>query len=357
MVADMHAPHEVWRPLTETIPARPRRFATVSPTASGAVLFGGLSGREAVADAWRWDGQRWHPLASEGAPSPRAGHAAASSPGGVCIWGGRGVGGLRDDGACWDAAHNTWTPLPSDGGLPARADAMMAWDGRGYVLFGGRDDEDESWGDGVRWVPGEAAWSPLPEGPRARHRGLLASATGRWAEGDAGLVLVGGAGEALALGAEDAALWQPAAGQWRGLDREGVPSASEGPVCVATAVGPVVLGATEARRYDAARGQWEPLPTAGMPPLRLGAAVVATDRALVVWGGRELDGDRGDGAVLDLRSRVWMALPAGPAPRRDATLLAAGDRVLLLWGHDDVGPRSDAWLLDLDALRATHRAP
>ncbi len=352
----MEAP-AVWRPLSDPPPARPRLFPTVTATPTGVLLFGGVVGRFPLADPWRWDGQRWYPVAAQGAPAGRTAHLAAATPAGACIWGGRGPSGLLDDGACWDAARDRWEPTPRAGAPSPRADAMGAWDGRALVLFGGIDREGESLGDAYGLVPGAEGWAALPEGPRARHRGLLAPATGRLGRVDEGLVLVGGAGEALALGAEDAARWTPNPGRWTDLDREGVPSASEGPVYLATESGPVVLGESAAARFDRLSGRWEPLPTEAMPPLRLGASALAVPGALIVWGGRDIHGDQGSGAVYDAATRRWIALPPGPPPRRDAVLLESGGRVLLLWGQDDGGLRDDAWELDLEALRSAEPRP
>lgn len=348
---------EIWRLLERPAPPSPRRFPTVTATRAGAVVFGGRDAAGApVGDGWRWDGEAWHALAQADAPSARTGHTATALPTGLCIWGGRDGGGLRDDGACWDAAANRWTATPTASAPSPRTDAACAWDGARLVLFGGADEEGETFADGATWLPGASHWEPLPAGPRARRRALFASADGSPAAG-AGLVLGGGVGESLALGAEDAALWQGATARWAALDRSAVPPAEEGPLWIATDLGPVVLGRDAALRFDATTARWVSLPTQGMPTVRYGAAVVAAPGAVLVWGGRDATGLRGDGAVLDLRAGRWLPLPAGPAPRQDAVLVAVGARALLLWGADDAGLRADAWALDLDALGVTARGP
>lgn len=348
---------QIWRLLEGPAPPTPRRFPTVTATLAGAVVFGGRDAAGApVGDPWRWDGETWHALAQADAPSARTGHAATALPTGLCVWGGRDGGGLRDDGACWDATANRWTATPTVSAPSPRTDAACAWDGARLVLFGGADEEGETFADGATWAPGAGRWEPLPAGPRARRRALFASADGS-PESGAGLVLGGGVGEALALGAEDAALWQGAAARWVPLDRAAVPPAQEGPLWVATDHGPVVLGRDAAVRFDPTTARWVPLPTQAMPSVRYGAAVVAAPGAVLVWGGRDATGLRGDGAVLDLRAGRWLPLPEGPAPRQDAVLVAVGARALLLWGADDAGLRTEAWALDLDALGVTARGP
>ncbi|MEZ4409768.1 MAG: hypothetical protein R3A52_25340 [Polyangiales bacterium] len=327
-----------WTTVDVSGPA-PREWVTVTRTPRGAVIFGGRADTE-LSDGWRYDGA-FAPLAREGQPSPRAGHAAAWSRDRLCVWGGEAGRSPLDDGACWIAADDRWVAMSTEGAPSARAAMAFTATAGGVFVFGGRDAEDGTFDDGATYDVSSDRWTALaPRGPRARYNAVAAALS-------SGVLVWGGAGEALALGAEDAAIFS--AGAWRSVDVSAAPAVREGPGAAALDDGLLVWGRERCAWFDGATASWVELSAEGMPSPRWGASVVVTPTAVVVWGGRDEAGLRGDGACWDRASRRWVALPTegAPSPRADAVALEWGGRVLILWGRDDGGLRGDAYALEL----------
>ena len=320
----------------------PRQFPSVTPIPGGAIVFGGRGAIDLLGEAWRWDGARWQALPAEGAPRPRMAHAAAWTGDALCIWGGEAAGEALDDGACWEAASNRWRPISSEGAPTARGAMASAFTGREWILWGGRDADGNDFADGARYDPTTRRWSALPDGgPRARHRAFSAVSP------DGARVLIwGGAGEALALGAEDAAILDLASSRWIPVDLDGAPAARTAPFAVEVPGGLVAVGSDAAAVFEWSTGRWRPVdpaPTAG----RWGVTVVAAPSMVVAWGGRDTAGLHGDGAVLDVATGRWTLLPEGgpPEARADAVGVPDGRQVLVLWGSGAAGLRVDGFAL------------
>lgn len=116
------------------------------------------------------------------------------------------------------------------------------------------------------------------------------------------------------------------------------------------------------------------LPDAPLAPRRL-AATAGMGRTLLVWGGVRDDAPLGllttdpgaaplldDGAVLDVATGAWTALPAWPlVPRAGASAVAMPERgeILVLGGSGPAGPEVDGaiWSAADDAWRAVAPAP
>lgn len=331
-----------WAPYGGPPLPAPRMFPSATVTPRGTVLFGGRGARGLIADAWRWGDGRWTALATEGAPSPRTGHAAAWTGQRLCVFGGEAGGGSLGDGACWDPATDRWEPLPTDGAPSPRSGMASVFTGREWLLWGGRDADGNEFDDGARYDVSEGRWSPMPGGgPRARRDAVAALSP------DASQVLIwGGAGEALALGAEDAAVLDLATSTWHPVDLAGAPPARSGPVAVVVPGGLVALGPDGVARFDWGARRWRSVEAFPLPA-RWGATVVAVEGAVVVWGGRDEAGLRGDGAVLDLATERWTALHAEGAPsaRMSAVGVADGAGAVVLWGGDGTTLLGDGFAL------------
>jgi hypothetical protein len=325
-------------------PALPsaRRYPSVTPAPGGAIVFGGLGASGPLDDAWRWDGARWEALVDGAPPAGRSAHAAVWTGDALCVWGGVGGGGVLGDGACWSAATRRWSTLGPDGAPAPRGGAASAWTARGWVIWGGRDAEDNDFADGALYDPSTGRWRALPEGgPRARHGAFTAVSP------DGEKVLIwGGAGEALALGAEDAAVLDVGAWRWSRIDLADAPPARSAPVAVEVAGGLAAFGQDGAAVFEWGTARWrsvDPSPLAG----RWGVTVVAVAHELIAWGGRDTAGLHRDGAVLDARTGRWtpLAADAATAARLDAVGLADDGQVLVLWGADAEGLRADGFAL------------
>lgn len=321
----------------------PRLFASVTPCGEFVAIVGGVGADgAAVSDSWRWRDGVWVPLPREGAPSPRVGHAAVWTGDRLCVWGGAvGRGGVND-GACWRAADDRWVPMRSDGAPSPRRRHALAWVGGRVMVFGGEDDDGETLGDGALYDPARDVWTSLPEGgPRPRADAWLVPYGGRVAVG-------GGVGEALALGADDGAWFDPSANLWVAFDVRGGPAAAEGAVIVGAAGGLLALGEAVSR-FDPAQGSWRARSDAGAPSRRWSAAAAEVPGGAVVWGGVDGSVRLGDGARYDLEADRWSPLPADGAPsaRQDALAFFDGARLVILWGSNEAGLLADGYTLPL----------
>jgi len=217
-----------------------------------------------------------------------------------------------------------------------------ASNGRTWILWGGRDADGNDYADGARYDSSTRRWSALPDGgPRARHGASTAVSP------DGSRVLIwGGAGEALALGAEDAFILDLQASRWIPVDLDGAPPARTGPVAVEVPGGLVAVGSEGAAIFEWSTGRWRAIDPPPFPS-RWGLTVVSTPSGVLLFGGRDVADLHADGALLALASGRWTGLPSEGAPtaRMDAVGLADAGRVLVLWGSDGAGLLADAFTL------------
>lgn len=332
-----------WHPAPRP-PLSPRLLASTTATPSGVVVFGGMNHRGPVSGGAIWNGARWRALPDDGAPAPRYGHAAVWLDDALCIWGGTGFHGVLGDGACWSPVTDAWTPLPTEGAPSARGGVGACASDGALVVFGGVDDDDATAGDGAIWSSGTRRWQPLPDAgaPRARRHPLVTP----WPPGSGDVLVWGGAGDALALGAEDAAVYEARARRWRPLGLDNAPSAGEGVIAAPTPRGILAWSPRGATLLGVADERWEHL-GAEAPVPRYNAGVTTLLRGVAAWGGRGDDGVVGEGVYFDADMRRWCTLPTGGAPpaREGATVFHDGRSLWVLWGRADGEWLDDAWRL------------
>jgi hypothetical protein len=259
----------------------------------------------------------WHPLPA--APmSPREVATIATDGPSIAIFGGE-TGEMAEvdgtmyspvrawDGAVYDALTDRWTAVPSPP-LPPRDGANVELAGDQLVVVGGR---------GLTTVPGGGV--SVDGGTLTLETARFDLARRKWEP----------------IGAPDIAPRTPEVVTWDG-DRlviwGGDPQ--ERP--------PLVDGATWTEE-----GGWTTIEAAPLAP-RLGAAVAVVDDHLFVWGGYQPLDDTGDdvelfadGALLDLGTMTWEAVPNAPLaarwighdgwPHRE-NVRVDGDRVLIVGG-------------------------
>ena len=331
-----------WSPYDGPALPSPRQFPSVTVVPDGAILFGGIGPGGPIGEGWRWDGRRWQALSADGAPRGRSAHAAIWTGAQLCIWGGEARGGCFDDGACWDPLGDRWQPLGTDGPLTPRSAMASAFTGREWILWGGRDADGNDLADGARYDPRTQRWGALPDGgPRARHRAFTAVSP------DGFRVLIwGGAGEALALGAEDAFILDLQASRWIQVALDGAPPARTAPVAVEVPAGLVAVSGDQVVIFEWGTGRWRALDPFPLPG-RWGMTIAAVPAGVIVWGGRDETGVRDDGAALDLATGRWtvLATDGAPAGRTDAVPIPDAGQLLLLWGAGVEGLRADGFRL------------
>ncbi len=179
-----HPPNGQASSLTYVLAPSPRSGFAAAWVRDRMVVWGGVSdaaaGGQFLDDGGRYDPatDQWDfdPLATAGAPSPRANFAFAATGTRMIVWG----GDTNSDGAIYDLATNTWSPMSSAGAPAPRSGPLTAWTGTSMLVWGGSapgggryDLASDSWSaitnNGAPMpVPGSrAAWNP------ARHEMLV----------------------------------------------------------------------------------------------------------------------------------------------------------------------------------------
>ena len=211
------------------------------------------------------------------------------------------------------ASLRGWQPI-GDAPISGRAETMSAWTGRELIVVGGAAaDTGVALEDAAAYDPAAGEWERIPSPPEPMG-GQTAVWTGRE------LILWGGEGDddghprgsGFAFDAE-ARAWRelPEAPYWSFGGHSAVWTGSEMIVW-----GGVASGAVRAAAYDPATDEWERVPNGPLESRHAHEAVWAGDR-MIVWGGLSLDaGVRFDGtaegAEYDPAARRWSPLPASP---------------------------------------------
>jgi hypothetical protein len=118
------------------------------------VLFGGLSGRNALGDTWIWNGSEWTQEQDSG-PSGRLSHALAydTERHRIVLFGGQALINYPDLNALndtWEYDGMRWVGVADTGPSP-RGGHGMIYDGAKVLLFGGGAFADTWEWDGTRW--------------------------------------------------------------------------------------------------------------------------------------------------------------------------------------------------------------
>jgi len=218
----------------------------------------------------------------------------------LLVWGAEQCGDAwTSAGAQYDAARDTWLPM-APAPIQPRLDADVTWSGSRMLVWGGfagGDSPESAASAGAGYDPVADRWQPIPQGPlRPRH-----AISPVWARGR--LFVWGGyaldSGEVFG----DGATYDPATASWRTLPASPL----------------------SARGY---------------------ANLVPVGRDVLVWAGTVPDGSGAtqqplDGALYDVDSGTWLAIPPAPVASTGWAVWA-GDRVLT-WGNPDEG-RGAAWI-------------
>jgi hypothetical protein len=212
-----------------------------------------------------------------------------------------------------------------------------------------------------KWRPIATAGAPSA---RSRHVSV-------WAASDKRMFVWGGratgsSGSSLDTGG----LYDPVKDTWKAITPVNAPSPrwgatavwddKENVVIVWGGVGAAGQPLADGGMYNPATDTWTTIPP-GVPAARHGhTAVWATfttpfmgsSYGMMVWGGEGTGGYLGDGAFFDPTKMTWLALEAGPAPRRDHTAVwsTATNVMIIFGGYGGVAPPDDflgdAWSFD-----------
>lgn len=130
-----------WTPITTTGAPSPRSLHTAIWTGTKMIVWGGQSGGTPLGNGAAYDPltNSWTPLASDGAPGARDQHEAVWTGAEMLIVGGRTTTGATASGYAYNPAKDQWRALSSVGVQQPRFDAEAAWTGTRYVTFGGNN--------------------------------------------------------------------------------------------------------------------------------------------------------------------------------------------------------------------------
>src|SRR5262249_8563258 len=137
---------KAWVIVQSQEPLAPRTHYAVALAGRRLLVWGGWTnplgalGDGAVLDVSR---KIWKKMSAVGAPSPRLEPVSAWTGSRLLIWGGRyiapslGAGRGLGDGALYDPVTDRWTPMSSENAPSPRTGAVVAWTGRKLVVLGG----------------------------------------------------------------------------------------------------------------------------------------------------------------------------------------------------------------------------
>lgn len=225
-------------------------------TGTEMIVWGGLSATSVRLNTGaRYDParDRWTPVSTAGAPSPRNAHAAVWTGTEMLVWGGGSTSTLAD-GAAYDPARDVWRPLARTGAPSARLGASAEWTGREMVVWGGGGGADLGGverRDGGRYDPMRDQWT-LFATPTSRSVKLNASV---WTGAEM-IVWGGSTGSGPEVYLAEGAAYAPEVGRLTLLPTEGAPSRRTSPTAVWTGAEMLVWGgfqgtsvATSGARY------------------------------------------------------------------------------------------------------------
>ena len=272
----------------------------------GAGGTGGMRGAESVG--------AWHPIASAGSPSARAGATAVWTGSEMLVWGGVTMGSgsaLTDlaDGARYSPSADSWRPMSVVDAPKARRGGVVGMVGGELVVWGGFDGARPPtlFADGARYDVATDRWRPIAARPSA---GIpLCSVTT-----PTRILSWGGIAPATRAADTDVFEYEPAADRWTRLASKS-PPAPRLTSCVFTGRDLVFVGGfdfstrggrllADGARFDPSTHAWTALPPTGLGA-RVDARLVWTGRALYLLGGMSMAGPVADGAVWDPFTDQW----------------------------------------------------
>jgi hypothetical protein len=167
---------KAWVLVEGATPLAPRSLQTVAWVDHRLMVWGGWSygvgvfGDGAVLDFAR---KTWKKMSAVGAPSPRFAPTAVAWTGSrLLVWGGRFQGTdyrtlrLVSGGAAYDPGADRWTPMSSENAPSPRTDATVVWTGRKLVVWSGATQPGgPALPDGGIYDPATDRWTRLEAPP------------------------------------------------------------------------------------------------------------------------------------------------------------------------------------------------
>jgi len=355
---DTGQPPDTWRPMSMDGAPSPRRFATTTWTGRELVVWGGGSDPTTFPqkmgiynDGSRYDPRtdRWRPMSTANAPSPRMYATGVWTGRELLVWGGGDLSlplpfSPAMGGGIYNPVSDTWHPM-SPSGLAMRGNSTVVWTGTELLVWGGTMDalgtKPGEWrwysvSDGARYNPNADSWAPIsaigaPDGAR---RGIW---TGKE-------LLVWSTGEdhtwTPSAPARPGARYDPAKDMWTPMTVVNAPSPYAS-VAAWTGSELLVWGDPngEGARYNPATDTWARISTLGAPLAHHPETIIWTGQDLLVWGGccypprSGRGGFANDGGLYNPRTDTWTPIGADGAPASRSSYAAVWTgREFVVWG-------------------------
>lgn len=317
-------------------------------TGTELLVWGGGTANELFTSGGRYDPSTdtWSQISSgTGVPSTQVQGTAVWTGREMIVWGGRANFGTSfglNTGARYDPLLDRWTPISTTNAPTPRYRHVAVWTGSEMIVWGGRSAETGTVQTGARYNPVADAWTPTAidaNTPSARIRPAAV-----WT----GNTMFVWSGNASGAYVQDGAVYNPVLNSWQSIPSVGAPAGRDAGLAVWTGTEVVVWGgvdATSARndggRFVVSTQSWAPVSTIGAPAARWLHAQVWTGSKMLTWGGSDLFStiQFGDGGSYDPNTDSWTPiigdpLVIGPSSR---PAYAWSGTELLVWGGDGEG--------------------
>jgi hypothetical protein len=361
----------------------PRRYHSAVWTGQELIVWGGLSGGNAMYNGGRYNPvtDSWLRITNAGAPSTRSGHSAVWTGSQMIVWGGLITLNKAETatGAIYDPRIDKWRSISTNGAPAGRQNHFACWTSSGMVIWGGDATTvsgikgRKALNDGALYNPATDTWTPISLPPTDPIGGYAAVWTGS-------AIMVWGGGyidsRSITTGPPSIVdpfynkgmFYKPVADQWRpmafapgGLVRHslvwtGKEMIAWGGNQLAYPNPTLTTGVVNSGgRFDPIKGKWYPLSTRNAPTPRQNHQAIWTGSEMVVWGGEgKTNADYGSifpsymmsflntGARYIPATDTWIAMSTNGAPegRADFTMVWSGREAILFGGRFSTRPSS-----------------
>jgi N-acetylneuraminic acid mutarotase len=239
-------------------------------------------------------------------------------------------------GGCTD---DTWTATTLINAPTPRVLHTAVWTGTEMIVWGGTDNNSQSFNTGGRYNPSTDSWTATSttNAPEARH-----SHSAVWTGSE--MIVWGGGGTPSGI-FNTGGKYNPGSDSWTATSTTNAPAARYSHTAVWTGSEMIVWGGAEAlndfntgARYDAATDSWTATSSNNAPDGRLFHTAVWTGSEMIIWGGVHLEGgffsnlfDTGGRYSANTNSWTATSTTNVPAARYLHTAVWTGSE-MIVWG-------------------------
>ena len=340
-----------WEPVASDGAPSPRARHVAVWTGSEMIVWGGASstaGSSSLGDGgvYSLDTYEWTPVSSVNAPAPRQYATAVWTGDRMIVWGGLYDATYYNDGGVFDPATNTWEAMSTVAAPSGRVFHSAVWTGTEMIVWGGSDDTGEQLPSGGRYNPTTDTWTPTAAVPTPSESRSLHSAV--WNGND--MLLYGGLGDVganldvylPAAGAPGGRSYGPAGNSWLPLSQVGEPAARAQHSAVWDGTRMLIFGGTNGAAEHGQGFKYESnswVAFSGTPPApryRHTAVWIDNPGVMVVWGGTDsVNGPMGTGGVYNPATNSWeKETPVTISARYWHTAVSTGSSMIVFGGFN-----------------------